>query len=336
MASFVAGIGVYFALLSEPSLWLAGAAFSAGSLAAAAGMRSATTMLRFACAVLAAACFGFSAAKLRTETVAAPIITRDTGPITIEGRIETVLIEDSTHARIVLAPTRFPRENMALPTSVRLTLRGAKAVAAVAPGKSVSLLAALRPPPEPAQPGGYDFARSAFFDGLGGTGYVMGAPKPLDDAPELSLLEKASAAIERLRLSMTARIEAALPGPNGAISAALITGERAAISEDDNAAYRDSGLFHVLSISGVHMALAGLGIFWIVRALLALIPRIALTQPIKKWAAIAALIASTFYLLISGAGAPPVRSFIMLGAMLVGVLADRPLLSMCAVAISVK
>ncbi|MCH8858724.1 MAG: ComEC/Rec2 family competence protein, partial [Proteobacteria bacterium] len=98
--------------------------------------------------------------------------------------------------------------------------------------------------------------------------------------------------------------------------------------------YRDSGLFHVLSISGVHMALAGLAIFWIVRAGLALFPTLALTYPLKKWAALAAIGGASFYLFISGGGAPATRSYIMLVAMLVGVLADRPALSMRAVAIS--
>ena len=114
----------------------------------------------------------------------------------------------------------------------------------------------------------------------------------------------------------------------------MITGERGPITDEDTAAYRDSGLAHVLSISGVHLALAGLGIFWALRALLALWPRIALTQPIKKWAAMAALASATFYLLISGASAPPVRSYIMLSCMLLAVLDDRPALSMRAVAFS--
>jgi competence protein ComEC len=90
----------------------------------------------------------------------------------------------------------------------------------------------------------------------------------------------------------------------------------------------------VLSISGVHMALAGLGIFWIVRALLALSSRLALSYPIKKWAAVAAILGATFYVFISGGSAPAVRSYLMLVVMLIGVLADRPALSMRSVAIS--
>ena len=75
---------------------------------------------------------------------------------------------------------------------------------------------------------------------------------------------------------MTARIRAVIPGARGAIAAALITGKRGGIDEGDRAAFRDSGLAHVLSISGLHLALAGGFFFWLVRALLALFPAIAL------------------------------------------------------------
>ena len=91
---------------------------------------------------------------------------------------------------------------------------------------------------------------------------------------------------------------------------------------------------HVLSISGLHLGLAGLGIFFVFRALFALWPWLALTQPIKKWAAVAAFVSASFYLLISGGGSPAVRSYLMLSAMLLGVIADRPALSMRAVAMA--
>jgi competence protein ComEC len=133
---------------------------------------------------------------------------------------------------------------------------------------------------------------------------------------------------------MTKRVTAAIAGPDGNIAAALITGERGQIDEEDNQAYRDSGLAHVLLISGVHLALAGLGIFWVLCALLALWLWLALTQPIKKWAAVAAFASSSFYLAISGGGSPAVRSYLMLSMMLLGVLADRPALSMRAVALA--
>jgi competence protein ComEC len=91
---------------------------------------------------------------------------------------------------------------------------------------------------------------------------------------------------------------------------ALITGARAGIPKDVNQAMRDSGLFHILSISGLHMVIMAGTMFWLVRALLASFPYLALSFPIRKWAAAAALFTATFYLLLSGAAVPTVRSWI--------------------------
>jgi competence protein ComEC len=332
VVAFAAGIAAYFGLSFEPSLIVAGAAVLMSAAFGWFARISSNTLIRFACALIAAAGLGFAAAKIRTERVDAPIVARDTGPVRITGRIENVEIRAANRARIVLA-TSTMEDTDAPPERVRLTLMGARAVEAAVPGAFVSALAMLRPPPEPVLPYGYDFSRWAYFQGIGGVGFTYGAPQSAE-GDEPGLIDRIRAAILSWRLGITKRVETAVPGPDGTIAAALITGTRAAISEEDTEAYRDSGLAHVLSISGLHLGLAGLGIFFVVRALLALSPRLALTQPIKKWAAVAAFLSASFYLLISGGGSPAIRSHLMLSAMLLGVIADRPALSMRAVAIA--
>ncbi len=333
VAAFGAGIAAYFSLRAEPSWLIVGGIVAACALLGAIGTINANVVLRFACALLVASGLGFAAGKLRMARVDAPVIVRDTGPKRITGRIENVEIRGANRARIVLKTSTL-EDSDAPPERVRLTLMGARAVEAAVPGSFVSALAALRPPPEPVLPHGYDFSRWAYFQGIGGVGFTYGAPKAVEDAPQPGTVERVRASILAWRLAITKRVETAVPGPDGAIAAALITGTRAAISEEDTEAYRDSGLAHVLSISGLHLGLAGLGIFFVVRVLLALSPLLALTQPIKKWAAVAAFLSASFYLLISGGGSPAVRSHLMLTAMLLGVIADRPALSMRAVAIA--
>jgi competence protein ComEC len=332
VAAFGAGITAYFGLSSEPSLLVVGVVVLASAAFGSIARLSPNMLIRFACALIAAGGLGFAAAKMRTERVDAPIVARETGPVRITGRIENVEIRAANRARITLA-TSTMEDSATPPERVRLTLMGARAVEAAVPGAFVSALAVLRPPPEPVLPYGYDFSRWAYFQGIGGVGFTYGAPQPAEGAPA-GMMDRFKAAILSWRLSITKRIESAVPGPDGAIAAALITGTRAAISEEDTEAYRDSGLYHVMSISGLHLGIAGLGIFFIVRALLALSPRLALTQPIKKWAAVAAFLSASFYLLMSGGGSPAVRSHLMLSAMLLGVIADRPALSMRAVAIA--
>ncbi len=190
------------------------------------------------------------------------------------------------------------------------------------------------PPPSPAAPGAYDFGRAAYYLRLGAVGYSFGRPKLIAPLAAPSWRDRYLLFVEQLRTRMTARIHEVLPGSTGGIASALITGDRAAISDDDEQALRDAGLAHVLAIAGLHMALVGLGLFWVVRAILAAIPSLALRYPIKKWAALAALAAATFYLMISGASSASTRAFVMLATMLVAILLDRPALSMRTLALA--
>ena len=88
-----------------------------------------------------------------------------------------------------------------------------------------------------------------------------------------------------------------------------------------------SSLAHVLSISGYHMVVVTGIVFFVLRALFALMPAFASRYPIKKWAAVAALAAAAFYLLLSGAEVATQRSFIMVAIVLMGVMVDRPTLT---------
>jgi competence protein ComEC len=252
------------------------------------------------------------------------------GPVELVGRVESAQLH-GPGIRAVLAPIVIDGvDKKDMPRRVRVSVRhGGKLLA---PGAIVRLDAVLMPPPPPAEPGDYDFGRAAYFLGIGAVGYAFGSAELVGPAPPPDLRGRSALALQALRFRMSARIHAVLPGSTGAIAAALITGDRGGISEADDQSLRDAGLAHVLAIAGLHMALVGLGLFWTVRALLALWPAIALTQPIKKWAALAALFGAGFYLAISGAATPALRAFTMLAMMLLAIVFDRPALSMRSLA----
>nr|WP_280948640.1 ComEC/Rec2 family competence protein [Methyloligella halotolerans] len=113
-----------------------------------------------------------------------------------------------------------------------------------------------------------------------------------------------------------------------------MTGDRGGVSDEVQQAMRDSGLAHILSISGLHMMLMAGTVFWALRALLASIPALALRFPIKKWAAAASLAAALFYLAISGAALPTIRAWIMMSIVLLAVILDRPAITMRNVALA--
>jgi len=315
------GILLYFAADREPALWapLVGLGLSA-SLAFALRTRRIVAM---ACLALAAVFAGFAAGVWRTAEIAAPMLERPRiGKLT--GFVESVEARDSG-ARLVLLVTEIAGLPEAeRPKRVRVNIRAGS----VAPGDHIVATARLLPPPGPARAGGYDFGRDAFFRGIGAVGSIAGkislAPPPHPPPMRLSL----DAAIDRARNVLTQRIAEVAGGQGGAVAAALVTGKRGLITEATNGDLRAAGIYHIVSISGLHMVLAAGTIFWLVRALLALSQTIALSWPVKKIAAIAAMIGATAYCIFSGGEVATERSLIMTLVMLGAILVDRAALSM--------
>ena len=220
---------------------------------------------------------------------------------------------------------------MRAPERVRLSVRKGTAPPV---GAYVTLKARLSPPLAPLRPGGYDFARDMYFQRIGASGFVLGTIKIAEPPAPPGRLLQATAAIQGLRDAIDARIRAVIPGDKGSIASALITGKRDAISTPVNDAMYVSSLAHVLSISGYHMAVVAGVVFFVLRALLALVPTFANRRPIKKWAAFAALIAAALYLVLSGAEVATQRAFIMTTVVLVGVMVDRAALTLRTLAVA--
>ena len=253
--AFAVGILTYFTLPQEP--WLPATAAAAAVLAFAAWRMRADAGACRLLVVLAAVAAGLLAAKVRTDQVTAPVLAREM-TVTVTGWITereeaargAVRIRLSVHDvdEIYAGPT---------PTTVRVTVRtGADGLAV---GDPVSVLARLRPPGGPVIPGGYDFSRAAFYEGIGAIGFAYGAASEalaLGPPPPSVRLWKP---LELLRDSIRRRIEVALPGDAGHVAAALVIGDKGGIAESTEEDMRASGLAHILAISGLHMALVGAG-----------------------------------------------------------------------------
>jgi competence protein ComEC len=326
--AYAAGIGLYFWLPAEPGrvAWTAlAAALVAGLLLAATWARGSPLLL-----ALLAALAGAGVAGLRTASVAEPVLGfRYYGPI--EGRIVTIDRSQSDKPRLTLdrvvlrdvAPARTP-------TRVRVSLHGEQRWITPEPGLTVILTGHLSAPEGPVEPGGYDFQRQAFFDGLGAVGYTRTPVLALRPAVE----GRAGLLVYRIRMAVTKEIEATIPGAAGGFAAAITTGVRASIDAETTEALRVSSLQHILSISGLHMVLVTAFVFGLVRGGLAAVPPLALRLPTKKIAAGAALVAGALYLALSGADVPAERAFIQVAVVLVAVLLDRRALTLRAVALA--
>jgi len=294
-------------------------------LRGAAGARLAV----FALLVLA---LGFGAAQLRAERVAAPVLERSWGPAAMSA--EVLAAEPQARGwRLYLRPLEMPGlEPAAVPAQVRVTIAGLDAPPV--PGSRVRLRAALRPPSPPAAPGAFDFARQAWFQGLGGIGFAYGAPTLLPETAQTDAGRTAAWHLwwAGLRQTVAQRIAAKLEGPAGAVAVALVTGQRGGIPEAVQDDMRNAGLAHLLAISGLHMGLVAGLLFFFLRAGLALLPGVALRYPIKKAAAVVAAAGAFVYLNLVGASIPAERAFLMVMIVLLAVLLDRRALSLRLVA----
>jgi competence protein ComEC len=337
---FGAGIALYFALPFEAPVLVAPMPALAALALHLAGPRAGLAGL--ATAALLAAALGLAAAKLRTEAVRAPVLASvgvgQVRPVDVHGYVE--LIEPRAakgRQRLTIRVTAMglPKRHAsarAWPPRIRVVARVENK--ALKPGDAVRLKARLNPPPGPSLPGDYDFARAAWFLGLGAVGSAKGAAEIDADAGPPPLTLRLAAAVARVRQAIGDRVVAALPGESGAIANALITGERGGIPDATNQVFRDSGLFHILSISGLHMVIMAGAVFLSIRLALAAIPAVALNYPIKKWAAAGAMLGALGYLTISGAAVATVRSYIMISVMLLAVLLDRPAIALRNVALA--
>lgn len=323
------GIGGYFARLTEPGPAVYAGAAALVLIGAVLWSRG-PEVVQLPAAAVAVVAAGLLLAGARAHQVAAPVLGfRYYGPV--EGRI--ISIDRSGTDRIRLTLDQVVLERMVparTPKTVRVALHGDQSHLLPEPGLRVMLTGHLAPPAGPAAPGAYDFRRQAWFSGLGAVGYarapvmVLAPPDPDDWA----------LAGHRARMRLSAAIQARIPGQPGAVAAALMTGDRSGIAEATNEAMRASNLYHIISISGLHMGMLAGFVFAALRYGLAATGNLALRWPVKKIAAAAALVAATVYLWLAGPNVATERAYVMAAVMLLAVLVDRRAISLRTVALA--
>ncbi len=321
------GIAIYYELPSEPALWLS-PAVAAACLVAATLSPGGSLPRAFAIGAAAAA-IGFGLVAWRTASLAAPTLTRPLFSINVEGRVADIQrLPDNV--RVVLEAVRLKGGNVpppeATPLKVRVSL--SKGAPPLTVGDRLLVLANLSPPAGPAAPGAFDFQRVAWYQQLGAVGYALAPATVVEKGRPDGFVRT----LDALRADVTERILKAVPNPEGGVVAAMLTGEQTAVDKDVAQAMRDSGLAHILSISGLHIVFVVGLVMGIVRYAIALVPPLALRVDAKKIAAVLALLAALFYTALAGAPVPAQRACAMAGFALLAILLDRTALSLRLVA----
>ena len=323
------GICVYFAAQVEPMAELCAAALIMGCIGGLIA-RFCEGPVRLVLLTLSLLIGGFGLAGVRANMVAEPVLGfRYYGPI--EGRIIEIDRSSSDAVRLTLDRVVLARmDPKRTPATVRVSLHGDQGFITPEPGQVVLTTGHLSPPSGPVEPGGFDFQRMAWFEGLGAVGYTR---NPVLLGAEASHGSR-GLWIYRQRVAISAGIQDRLTGPSAGLAAAIIVGDRANIDTDSMQALRASNLAHLLAISGMHMGILAAFVFATLRYGLALWPYAALRWPTKKIAASVALVVAAAYLAMSGGNVSTERAFVMVAVMLVAVLFDRRALTLRAVAIA--
>ncbi len=162
-------------------------------------------------------------------------------------------------------------------------------------------------------------ARRFFYQGIEAQGKILKI---------LHHQTKPEGVLDRWRRAIMVHLVDILPSSQAQIAIPLVVGEQRVVSQSLYDTYRRSGIAHVLSVSGFHMALLAGFVFFLVRGLLALVPAIALRLSTKKVAAIVAFFVALFYLFLSGCQVPALRAFLMISCVFLGIVTNRKVVSL--------
>jgi len=321
------GIAAYFLCPNEPDVIVVLAVLAAALILAMLARGSITARIVLLIVV------GFAASSVATHMYGTPMLSGRG----LASRVEAVIADVERHKsgrRILLEnPVIEKLSPDETPRRIRLVIprRLDRQAGELKPGQRFRGVARITPLSEPMVPGGFDFRRNSYFHGIGASGYALGKIEIAEpEKPE----NKAGLWFAALRQNLQAEIKKNLQGDKAGLAAILLTGDKTLLSEDTAAAMRGIGLAHLLAIAGLHIGLVAGFIFFFIRALLALIPGIALRLPIKKIAAFFALAAIAFYTLQVGAPVPTRRALVMTGIVLLAIILDRISLSIRSIVLA--
>ena len=318
------GITAWFLLAGE-ARWAAFMLVMLGIAGGCAMARGGGRLARVGVVFTLAVALGCGIVWLRSEQVRAPRLERPVLAVftaTVEG-------VDPRPARETVRLRLAPDASAGLPPRVRVNVADKDMPQGLQSGARVTLRARLMPPAAASVPGAYDFARVAWFQGLGATGRALGPVRVIDAGARAGGFW---AWLGGLRNRLSAHIRASSPGPEGAIAVAFVTGDQGAIPEADAEAMRRSGLTHLLSVSGLHVTAVVGGVMLLMLRLLALSPRLALHAPLLVIAAGAGALAGVGYTLLAGAEVPTVRSCVAALLVLAGIAIGRDAMTLRLVA----
>jgi competence protein ComEC len=195
----------------------------------------------------------------------------------------------------------------------------------LAPGDLFIARATVGPVLSYGVPGAFNYQEYLAFQGIRASGWIR-SPALLLKITRLSSPpwpDTIRFQPEKLRYRLSQFLAKSLPPHTAGIYQAILLGERANLSPKVLEDFQASGSVHLLSISGLHMALVSLCVTLLLSWLLKRSEWVLLHLPATKVAALLSLLPLAAYAMIAGANPPVIRSLIMVAVFIVALLVDR-------------
>lgn len=268
----------------RPTLWWLLLALLAGAAAAALARRRPAAAYLLAALLLATA--GALAAQLRPRPALAPLAPYlDGSEVTLTAHVirDGMMRERGPEQRQVVdvetetigAPGEAAqpvRARIRLSLYARLDYENADDDDAAVPaggrqffyGERLRLAARLRPPHNYGNPGSFDYRAHLERDGI--TALASARQDGVELLPGFAG-SPAAAARSRVRRALLARIAELWPPRAAALLSAMLLGETALLDRATRLEFQRTGVFHVLVVSGMNVALLAAVVFWLLRRL---------------------------------------------------------------------
>jgi competence protein ComEC len=171
-------------------------------------------------------------------------------------------------------------------------------------------------------PGGYDFGIYMYLNEVEASGYALGAPKIITKE-QVQDLGYYYTKIQNIRKVIYHKLIEVLGKYEGNFVSAILIGETKAIDPQMAKNMRNSGIAHILSVSGLHLSLVAMIFFIVSRFLLNCSNYLSYKINIKIVAGIISIFGSFGYLLLSGSNIAATRAFIMTLIVILAIIFER-------------
>ncbi|MBD5398720.1 ComEC family competence protein [bacterium] len=263
---------------------------------------------------------GFFIIKLRTDTLHTKLLFKKLEQAEVSARLIEVEYFDRAY-RFTLDKVTIENYPDVKLDKIRVKLSAEHPLPQI--GSTISFTTTLLPPFSPVAIGGFDFARYSYYKKLSASGKVHDQWIYSKNQISNTFFEKLYFKFLNMRDGINKKIQKLTSSDTSGVIMSMMTGERNSIPEKISNNYKNSGIAHLLSISGIHMTLIVGAAFFFIRLLFAFCMPVASKYNTKKIAVFFALCIAIFYLFLSGARLPTQRAFIMILFVLIAILLDR-------------